>query len=120
MEQMLNTSSNLLYQQVNLSDDLIETVYEMLSGGEVCLNYKIDRSSNLIYQKDNLSDDFIEIVYELRSGHNIICHIYYSCLRQSTGFFVAVCHVCQLTVNNDIVIVTIPANTKIHQLRLIL
>jgi len=32
MEQMLNTSSNLLYQQFNLSDDLIETVYELLSG----------------------------------------------------------------------------------------
>ena len=51
---------------------------------------------------------------------SIVLNIYYSCLRQSTGFFVAVLQVCQLTVNNDIIIVISPANANMHQLRLIL
>jgi hypothetical protein len=51
---------------------------------------------------------------------SIVLNIYYSCLRQSTGFFVAVLQVCQLTVNKDIIIVISPANANMHQLRLIL
>ena len=34
MEQMQNTSSNKLYQHINLADNLIETVYEIVF--EIC------------------------------------------------------------------------------------
>jgi hypothetical protein len=54
---------------------------------------------------------------------NITAAVYllcYSCLRQSAGFRVAVYRVSQLTVNNEINKVMIPAAANIHQLMLIL
>ena len=48
--------------------------------------------------------------------HSLL-YIYYSCLRQSTGFFVAADQVCQLTVNNEIIIVISPATINIHKFR---